>query len=1034
MTDMTTPPCPDRHRRRAIDAYSIRYTNGGPNFLAGNSSGTADDTTSVTTWLADAPIDPPLNLNPARRYAAFMSYSHGSDLEFARHLQRAIHHFGRPWKRLPPLRIFRDRTNLSANPELWLSICAAMDGSDWFILLLSEKSRHSEWVGREITRWFATKPASRIILVITDGEWAWDDGAGDFDRQRSTAVHDALFGRFDAHPYVLDMRWIRRGSTQLTLDNGRFEDQVLEIAAALHAMPKDEIEGEVVRHHRRTRRRRSAVIAILTVLLAAALVAGVIAAVQASKAQDERDAAIIRELIAQAETVRTADPQQSLRLALAAHRLAPSGESAASLAATLTMNDYAATLHGHTSSVFSAAFSPNQRLLASGDGDDHTVRLWDVADLTHPRPVGKPLTDHTNWVLDIAFSPDGHTMATASNAELILWNVDNPRRPRKLATIGTDENVGSITDALGISFDPAGDVLISTHGGVVRLWDVRDPASPMRLTKPFAKHANDISDVAYSPDGRAMALALNPVEQENSVLWLYDATNPSLPRYRSEWRSDEGRLTALAFVPGRSILVTAFESDQFDDPGGVILWDVGDPAKPVQLGNPVAAHTSAVQDIAVSPDGETLTTVSSDATAINWDITNPAAPRQIGDPLTDHTNDVYAVAYRADGAMATGSADNNLVLWHAADDSPIQPVMRNLPSLRDQVTSLAFGPDRRVLATASSSGQAALWDLTDPARPRGPVVLGDHRKPISAFAFRSDGTLLATAGRSAEPGKTSAQEIHFWDVRDPSHPRRVGPTLKAPASNVVTLQFSADSNSLWAATRDVSITRWDITDLDHPQRAAEIMKDRHDSQDSVAFRPDFRAIASVRGFGGNEVGIRDITDPDNAKLLEQPIKHPAAAAMLFGPDGKWMVTAGIDVMLWDVSTAWRPQQLGPPLGTGEYVVSLALNANGDTLAVGDFDRGISFWDVDDRRRPHLIGAKITAAHSRQITSMALSPDGKVLVSGDYNGELTMWDLSTYASVRDHIVALSCERASRGFTQEEWTRHVGANFEFQQSCP
>ncbi len=277
----------------------------------------------MTTWLANAPIDPPFNLNPAKRYAAFISYSHGSDLEFAPRLQRAIQHFGRPWKRLPPLRVFRDRTNLAANPELWTNICTAMDGSEWFILLLSEKSVHSEWIGREITRWFATKPAGRIILVITDGEWAWDDAARDFDRRRSTAVHRALFGRFTAHPYVLDMRWIRRGSTQLTLDNGRFEDQVLEIAAALHAMPKDEIEGEIVRHHRRTRRRRTAVTAILTVLLIAAVVAGVIAVVQATRAQNERDAATIRELIAQAENVRITDPQQSLRLALAAHQLAP---------------------------------------------------------------------------------------------------------------------------------------------------------------------------------------------------------------------------------------------------------------------------------------------------------------------------------------------------------------------------------------------------------------------------------------------------------------------------------------------------------------------------------------------------------------------------------------------------------------------------------------------------------------------------------------------------------------------------------------
>jgi WD40 repeat protein len=633
------------------------------------------------------------------------------------------------------------------------------------------------------------------------------------------------------------------------------------------------------------------------------------------------------------------------------------------------MNGYAATLHGHTSSVFSAAFSPNQRLLASGDGDDHTVRLWDVTDLVHPRPVGQPLTDHTTWVLDIAFTPDGHTMATASSTELILWNVDEPDHPRKLATIGTDETVEGFVDALGISFNPTGDLLISTHGGVVRLWDVRDPAKPTKLGRSFGKHTNDISDVAYSPDGRVMALTLTESngqnDRRNSVLWLYDATSPPFPQFRSQWQSDKGRLTALAFVPKKPILVTVSEGEQFDDSGSVILWNVSDPAKAVQIGTPLPAHTAGVEDVAVSPDGATLTTVSSDATAINWDITNPAAPRQIGDPLTDHTNGVHAVAYRADGTMVTGSADNNLMLWHAGQSSPVQPTMRGLPDLHKEITGLAFAPDRRVLATASDSGEAALWDVTDPAHPKGPTMLTDHRKTISAFAFRSDGTMLATGSSNGGFGRSGSQEILFWDVRDPANPHRVGPTLEGPSHDVVTLQFSADGDSLWAATSNVSIIRWDITDLDHPQRTAEIMKEHDDFQTSVAFRPDFHAVASVRGFDTDEVGIRDITDPTHAKLLEQPVKHQAAAAMLFGPDGRWMVSGGIDVLLWDISTAWRPQQMGLPLGAGKYIRSLALNADGTILGAGYLDGGISVWDIGDRRRPHRIGAKMNAAHSNQ---------------------------------------------------------------------
>ena len=53
-------------------------------------------------------------------------------------------------------------------------------------------------------------------------------------------------------------------------------------------------------------------------------------------------------------------------------------------------------LTGHTNTVWSVAFSPDGHTLASGSGDG-TVRLWNLTDPAHPRPLGQPLTGHTNW-------------------------------------------------------------------------------------------------------------------------------------------------------------------------------------------------------------------------------------------------------------------------------------------------------------------------------------------------------------------------------------------------------------------------------------------------------------------------------------------------------------------------------------------------------------------------------------------------------------------------------------------------------------
>ena len=54
------------------------------------------------------------------------------------------------------------------------------------------------------------------------------------------------------------------------------------------------------------------------------------------------------------------------------------------------------------------AFSPDGHMLARGG--DGTVRLWDVADPAHPRPLGQALTGARPE--SVVFSPDGHTLAS----------------------------------------------------------------------------------------------------------------------------------------------------------------------------------------------------------------------------------------------------------------------------------------------------------------------------------------------------------------------------------------------------------------------------------------------------------------------------------------------------------------------------------------------------------------------------------------------------------------------------------------------
>jgi len=75
----------------------------------------------------------------------------------------------------------------------------------------------------------------------------------------------------------------------------------------------------------------------------------------------------------------------------------------------------------HTKVVYSVAFAPNGKLLASASRD-YTVRLWDVSG-KEPSELGV-LKRHEESVFSVAFAPDGKTLASCgADGRIILWDV-----------------------------------------------------------------------------------------------------------------------------------------------------------------------------------------------------------------------------------------------------------------------------------------------------------------------------------------------------------------------------------------------------------------------------------------------------------------------------------------------------------------------------------------------------------------------------------------------------------------------------------
>src|SRR6267143_2114795 len=145
------------------------------------------------------------------KYQAFVSYSHDSDERLAAALQSSLSRFAKPWYRLRTMRIFRDKSSLSANPALWHSIEQALRESEYFLLLACPSSAKSRWVQQEIQWWLRNRSVEKLLISLTDGVILWDVQARDFDWGKTTAIPSCLKDAFPAEPLYADFRAAKEG-------------------------------------------------------------------------------------------------------------------------------------------------------------------------------------------------------------------------------------------------------------------------------------------------------------------------------------------------------------------------------------------------------------------------------------------------------------------------------------------------------------------------------------------------------------------------------------------------------------------------------------------------------------------------------------------------------------------------------------------------------------------------------------------------------------------------------------------------------
>lgn len=296
----------------------------------------------------------------------------------------------------------------------------------------------------------------------------------------------------------------------------------------------------------------------------------------------------------------------------------------------------------------------------------------------------------------------------------------------------------------------------------------------------------------------------------------------------------------------------------------------------------LAIASGPVWSVAVSPDGSTIASGSTDGTIQLWHVStnNVRVPLRI---LSGHSDPVWTLAISPNGQfLASGSADKTIKLW----DLKTGELLGTLKGHKAGVFSVAFSPDSQSLASGSFDKSIKVWRLhaNNYSGLAGSEVRSfiGHSQEVQSVAFSSDGQTLAS-------GSTDGT-VKLWNWQSGKLIR----TLLGHSDAVWSVAFSPDGNTIASGSWDKTIKLWDFSS-GLPVRT---LKGHSEQVHSVAFNPDGQTLAS-----GDLGGTIKLWKMDTGSQVGTLKGHSDWVGVAFSKSGKTLVSGSFDdtIKLWKVN-------------------------------------------------------------------------------------------------------------------------------------